>query len=81
MLSIYLRRGEHRLLMRGCLEEASFFFFLFVLFGIRLLSWRGGIGGSVRGGVDIGVKGFLEEEIQSESGLEGLLNGCGGSWW
>lgn len=37
--------------------------------------------GSVRGGVDIGVKGFLEEEIQSEFGLEGLLNGCGGSWW
>lgn len=25
-LSIYLRRGEHRLLMRGCLEGASFFF-------------------------------------------------------
>lgn len=38
MLSIYLRRGEHRLLMRGCLEEASFFFFLFCL---ESVSFRG----------------------------------------
>lgn len=79
MLSIYLRRGEHRLLMRGCLEEASFFFFCSVWNPSPFVArWYRG---SVRGGVDIGVKGFLEEEIQSEFGLEGLLNGCGGSWW